>query len=69
LAARVFGREQILLGGTFSWRWLLRGDRQRPAVPTPVLVLTWFPLAVVGLFYASLALAEQGLPTILLVTQ
>jgi sodium transport system permease protein len=69
LAARVFGREQILLGGTFSWRWLLRGDRQRPAVPTPGLVLTWFPLAVVGLFYASLALAEQGLPTILLVTQ
>ncbi|MEI2725740.1 MAG: ABC transporter permease subunit/CPBP intramembrane protease [Verrucomicrobiota bacterium] len=69
LAARVFGREQILLGGSFSWRGLLQSDRQRPAVPTPGLVLTWFPLAVVGLFYASLALAEHNVSTILLVTQ
>ena len=69
LAARVFGREQILLGGSFSWRSLLRGDRQRPAVPTPGLVLTLFPLAVVGLFYVSLSLAQHGLQTILLATQ
>jgi sodium transport system permease protein len=69
LAARVFGREQILLGGSFSWRWLLRGDRQRRAVPTPGLVLTLFPLAVVGLFYVSLSLAQHGLQTTLLVTQ
>jgi sodium transport system permease protein len=69
LAARVFGREQILLGGSFSWRWLLCGDRQRPAVPTPGLVLTLFALAVVGFFYVGLSLAEHRLQTILLVTQ
>ena len=69
LAARVFGREQILLGGSFSWRSLLRGDRQSPAVPTPGLVLTLFPLAVVGLFYISLSLEQHGLQTKLLATQ
>ena len=69
LAARVFGREQILLGGSFSWRWLLRGDRQRPALPTPGLVLTLFPLAVVGLFYVGLSMAQYGVQTLLLVTQ
>jgi len=69
LAARVFGREQILLGGSFSWRWLLRGDGKRAAVPTPGLMLTLFPLAVVGLFYVSLSLASLGLQTILLATQ
>ena len=69
LAARVFGREQVLLGGSLSWRRLLRGDRQRPAVPTPGLVLTLFPLALVALFYVSLALAHQWLQTTLLVTE
>lgn len=69
LAARVFGREQILLGGSFSWRALLRGDGRRTLVPTPGLVLTLFPVAVVGLFYVSLALAAQGLQTTLFVTE
>jgi len=69
LAARVFGREQILLGGPFSWRRLLRDDPQRPAGPTPGLVLTLFPLAVVGMFYVSLGLTHQSLQTIVLVTE
>jgi len=69
LAARVFGREQSLLGGAFSWRWLLRGDGQRAAEPTPGLVFILFALAVVGLFYGSLTLAQHGLATVLLATQ
>jgi sodium transport system permease protein len=69
LAARVFGREQILLGGAFSWRDLLRADKHRLAMPTPGLVLTLFPLLMVGLFYASLALAQQRVQTIVLVTE
>jgi sodium transport system permease protein len=69
LAARVFGREQILLGGPFSWRGFLRNDRQHSAVPTPGLVLILFPLAVAGLFYVTLALEQQRLQTIVLVTE
>ena len=69
LAARVFGREQILLGGAFSWRSFLQGDRQRPVVATPGFVLALFPVVAVGLFYVSLALMEQGAQIMLLGTQ
>jgi sodium transport system permease protein len=69
LGARVFGREQNLLGGPITWRSFLRGDKQAAAVPTPGLVLIVFPLAVVALFYLSLALASHGLTLTLLVTQ
>ena len=68
-AARVFGREQIMLGGAFSWRGLLRSERPGAAGPTPGLVLGMFPVVVVGLFYVSLALASQGLQTTLLVAE
>src|ERR1035441_6110738 len=69
LAARAFGREQILLGGPFSWRWLLRGDTRRPAIPTPGLVLTLFPLVLVSLFYLSLSLMKYGTLVMLLVPE
>ncbi len=70
LGARVFGREQNLLGGgPLTWRSLLGGDRARVPGPTPGFVLVLFPVAVVGMFYASLALAQYGLTITLLVTQ
>lgn len=69
LAARAFGREQILLGGPFSWRQLLRGNPNRPATPTPSLVLTLFPVAFASLFYLSLSLMKYGLLAMLLVPE
>jgi sodium transport system permease protein len=69
LAARVFGREQILLGGPFSWRGLLRGDPGRSTAPTPSLVLTLFALVLVGFFYVGLSLIERSLVTMLVVTE
>jgi sodium transport system permease protein len=69
LAARVFGREQILLGGPLSWRGLLRGDPGRATAPTPALVLTFFALVLVGFFYVGLSLIEHSLVTMLLVTE
>jgi sodium transport system permease protein len=59
-AAKVFAREQILLGGPVSWRWLLRGDAHRPATPTPGFVLMVFAVVVAGFFYASLAVLGQS---------
>lgn len=69
LAARAFGRDQILLGGPLSWRGLLRGDSARPAAPTPGLVLTLFPVVLVILFYLSLSLVRYGMLVTLLVTE
>jgi sodium transport system permease protein len=69
LAARAFGREQILLGGPFSWRRLLRRDPKRPATPTPSLVLTLFPVVFAGLFYLSLCLVKYGMLVMLLVPE
>jgi len=69
MAARAFGREQILLGGPISWRWLLRGDTRRPAAPTPGLVLLLFPVVLVILFYLSLSLMKYGTLVMLLVTE
>jgi sodium transport system permease protein len=69
LAARVFGREQILLGGPLSWRGLLFSGSRQPAGPTPGFALLLFPLAIAGLFYVGLALASRGLLATLLGTQ
>jgi sodium transport system permease protein len=69
LAAQAFGREQILLGGPFSWRWFLRGDTGRPATPTPGLVLPLFPVVLVILFYLGLSLVKYGMLVTLLGTE
>ena len=69
LAARVFGREQILLGSAVSWRGLLRNDRRNAAEPTPGFVLFLFPVAAVVAFYVGLALLDRGTQAILLGTQ
>ena len=69
LAARVFGREQVLLGGRESLRSLLGFERRTGATPTPAFVITAFALVLVLAFYGSLLLKSAGTMTTLLVTE
>jgi sodium transport system permease protein len=69
LAARVFGREQVLLGGRESLRSLLGFERQPGGTPTPVFVLTSFALVLVLAFYGSLLLSSAGTMATLLATE
>jgi sodium transport system permease protein len=69
LAARVFGREQVLLGGRESLRSLLGFERQAGATPTPAFVLTAFALVLVLSFYGSLLLQSAGTIVTILVTE
>ncbi len=67
-AARVFGREQVLVGGKESVRALFKLERGRGLVPTPTFALTAFAIVQVVTFYGSLWLEGSGLiPTILIV--
>ena len=73
-AGRVFGREQVLLGGKESVRALFWIDRNRgqaaPApLPTPAFAFTSFALVLVVSFYASRWLENAGLVVMILVTQ
>jgi sodium transport system permease protein len=69
LAARVFGREQILLGGPWSWRSLWRGETRRASSPTPGPVLALFALALTGVFYVGLGLLDKGVLVLVLATE
>lgn len=69
LAARVFAREQIMLGGRESARSVLGLERRAGGVPSPAVALTTFALALVLAFYASLLVEQRGLITALLVVQ
>ena len=69
LAARVFAREQVLLGGRESLRGLLGLERQPGGTPTPAFVLTCFALVLVLAFYGSLLLHSAGTMATLLVTE
>jgi sodium transport system permease protein len=69
LAARVFGREQVMLGGRESLRSLLGFERQAGGTPTPAFVLTSFGLVLVLAFYGSLLLQSAGAIITLLVTE
>jgi sodium transport system permease protein len=69
LAARVFAREQIMLGGKESPRSVLGLERRRGGVPSPAVALTTFATAMVIAFYASLLVERRGLLTALLVVQ
>jgi sodium transport system permease protein len=66
LAARVFGREQVLLGGKDSFRGLFGLERNRSLLPSPALSFTLFAVALVAAFYGSLALTDRGTVTMLL---
>ena len=69
LAARVFAREQVLLGGRESLRSLLGFERKAGAVPTPGFVLSAFAFVLVLAFYGSLLLKSSGTIVTLLVTE
>lgn len=69
LAARVFAREQVLLGGRESLRSLLGFERRAGALPTPPFVLSAFAFVLVLAFYGSLLLKSSGTIVTLLVTE
>jgi len=69
LAARVFEREQVLLGGGEPVRSLLGLTRKRGGSPGPTLVLVAFAGVLVLTFYGSLVLRNVGTMPLLLVTE
>jgi len=69
LAARVFEREQVLLGGHDSMRSLLGFDRKADAQPTPTFAFTVFAVLLVLIFYGSLLLQGAGTVTTVIVTE
>jgi len=69
LAARVFEREQVLLGGRESVRSLLGFERNSGVGPSPTFALTAFAVVLVLTFYGSLLLQRAGTVTMLLVTE
>jgi sodium transport system permease protein len=69
LAARVFEREQVLLGGRASLSVLLKADRPRGGVPTPATALVSYAVVLVVLFYGSLLLRDAGMVCTILLTE
>lgn len=69
LAARVFEREQVLLGGRETMRGLFGLERGRSATPSPSFALAAFGGVMVLTFYVSLVLEDRGILTTLLVTE
>ncbi len=68
-AARVFQREQILLGGKESIRALLGLRREVGAFPSPSLVLSLFGIVFVLAFYGSLFLKNASATQVILLTE
>lgn len=69
LAARVFQREQVLLGGQEPL-WVTLGlERRTGQTPSPVMALVFFAVAAVIMFYGSLALEQRGIIATLLGVQ
>jgi len=60
-AARVFGKEEILLGSPASLRQLLPGRGRGRTQPTPGQVLTMFAVMLVTAFYGSLLIEKHGI--------
>lgn len=68
-ASRVFGKEEILLGGSGTVRHLLPGQGRANAQPTPGLVLGMFAIVLVATFYGSLLLEGRSMLTSILAVQ
>lgn len=68
-AARVFNREQILLGGKGAIRSILTPSHALGQPPTPGLALAFFAFILVGVFYGSLGLQKLGLIPAILISQ
>ncbi|MBI3271401.1 MAG: CPBP family intramembrane metalloprotease [Planctomycetes bacterium] len=69
LAARLFEREQVLLGGRESLRATLGLERRRGALPSPVFSFVVGAVMLVVLFYGSLSLERFGVVAAILGTQ
>jgi sodium transport system permease protein len=68
-AARVFGREQVLLGGKDGLASVFRREGGGPASlwPNPPLVLGFYGIVFVVIFYGSLLLERLGIAAVVLV--
>jgi sodium transport system permease protein len=60
-AARVFGREQVLMGGKDAVRALFTTERRDDTTASPTLALTGFAVACVTAFYGTLLLQNRGI--------
>jgi sodium transport system permease protein len=69
LAARVFEREHVLLGGKDTLKALLGLERRPGGEPSAAFSLTAFGVVLVIFFYGSLLLSRFGAVTSLLLTQ
>jgi sodium transport system permease protein len=68
-ASRVFGKEEILLGGSGTVRHLLPNQRRAAAQPTPGLALGMFAVVLVAAFYGSLLLEGRSMLVSILAIQ
>lgn len=69
LAARVFHRQHVMLGGTESVREWIQRPTQSGGTPTPTFALATFGIVFVVMFYGSLLLSEKNLAATLLGSQ
>jgi sodium transport system permease protein len=69
LAARVFHREQVLLGGRESVRSFFQFERPKLGTPTPAFSFIAFAIMFVLLFYGTLLLTGADVITMILGTQ
>ncbi|EYF01240.1 ABC transporter permease subunit/CPBP intramembrane protease [Chondromyces apiculatus] len=69
LAARVFAREQILLGGQEGARAVLGLERRGGGVPSATFSMTALGIILVVFYYGSLSVAKLGVAKQLAVTQ
>lgn len=69
LAARVFAREQVLLGGPDATRAVLGLERRRGGEPSAAFSLTVFGVIMVVFFYGSLLLEKLGIAAQVALTQ
>lgn len=68
-AARVFQREQVLLGGQEPLLVTLGFERRSGQTPSPGMALVFFAVSAVLMFYGSLLLERGGIVATLLGTQ
>jgi len=68
-AARVFSREQVVLGGREPLRVVLGLQRQRGGLPSPTFTLVFFAALMVVQFYASILLQDLDMLPMILGTQ
>jgi sodium transport system permease protein len=68
-AARVFQREQVLLGGQEPLLVTLGLERTPGQTPSPAMALCFFAVASVAVFYGSLAIESRGIVATLLLSQ